>query len=462
MTCLLLATVSHVHYLRTGSRGALITTYALAMVSLGFFEKSLLIPFWLFGVSVLVERRPGVLASCRQALVDHWRMWLGWAGLILVYLIGFAQVAEGRTNLPTGPGQVFDLLRRAVFVTIAPSLVGGPLHWTPVDYSASFADPPWWLILLGGAALIGVVAAGVRRAGITRKAWVVAGAYLAVDLTTFAIGRLGPNGDPGVIQAGRYVATAMVGISIAIAATAVAYREHLSTVRVRATAVATATIIALFTLLSSLAYAAIWSDNPARIWVGNARVDLAATDANVPLLDQDVPDFLLLPVTHPYNQASWFLAPLDQRPEFATSTTRLRVIDNRGALVPAMVDGPASLPAPSSCYPAGPGSSVTIPLEHALIAWLHTVAIDYTATRSGLITVAIGSGQPVTAAVQAGRNQVFVRAEGGESSVTVGALDTNVCVDGLKVGRVVPSGLPYGGTADVTDQLRNLQNGATG
>jgi hypothetical protein len=462
MSCMLLATVAQVHYLRTGSRGALITTYALALVALGFFEKSVLIPFWLFGVTVLITRRTGVWASVREALRSHWRMWSAWLCLLLVYLVAFAQVAEGRTHLPTGPGQVISLVSRAVFRTIAPGLVGGPFHWTPVDYSASFADPPWWLITFGALAVTVVVVAGVRRPGISRKAWAVAGAYLALDLATFAVGRLGPTGDPGVIQAGRYVATAMIGISIAIAATAAAYRPELTTPRWRWPLTGLVATVGFLALLSALAYAAIWSNNPAKVWVGNARTDLAASARGAPLLDQDVPDFLLLPVTHPYNLASWFLAPLAQQPGFSTSTTVLQLLDNRGRLVPAMVDGALAVPPPEGCYSIPAGTSATIPLEHALIAWLHTVQIDYSADRAGFINVSIGSGPPVAATVEGGRHQVFVRAEGGESSITVTATDASLCISGAEVGRVLPSDLPYGGGADISDQLQQLENGASG
>ena len=462
MSCMLLATVAQVHYLRTGSLGALITTYALAVVALGFFEKSVLIPFWLFGVTVLVSRHSGLWSSVRDSLKGHWRMWLGWLALLVVYLVAFAQVAQGRTHLPTGPGQVLSLIGRAVFRTIAPGLVGGPVTWTPVDFSASFANPPWWLILFGGLVVTAVVIAGVRRPGISRKAWVVAGAYLAIDLATFAVGRLGPAGDPGVIQAGRYVATAMIGISIAIAATAASYRDELSAPRWRWPLTGFVATIGLLALLSCLAYAAIWSDNPAKKWVGNARADLAGASDGAPLLDQDVPDFILLPVTHPYNQASWFLAPLAQQPGFATSTTALQLLDNRGRLIPATVDGAAALPPPQGCYVVPAGSSVTVPLEHALIAWAHTVRIDYAADRAGFVNVRIGSGTPVAAAVQAGRHQVFVRAEGGETSITVDATDSSLCISGAEVGRVLPADLPYGGGTDITDQLQQLKNGASG
>ena len=374
----------------------------------------------------------------------------------MVYLAAFAQVAQGRTRLPTGPGQVAELVSRAVFNTISPALVGGPLRWTPVDFSASFADPPPLMIALGAAMTLTLVVLGCRRSGPARKAWIAAGIYLAVDLSTFAVGRLGEGGDPAVVQAGRYVATAMIPISVAIGATVAAERERLARPAIRWPLFGAVATIALATMISILAYAAIWSKNPAEGWVGNARADLALADQDVPLLDQDVPDFLLLPVTHPYNQASWFLAPLPKRPGFASSTSNLQILDNRGRLVPAAVDGATALPPPDGCYVVEAGSAVTIPLEHALIPWLHTVALDYRAAGPGLISVAIGSGEPVTAQVSAGETSVYVRAEGGDSSVTVGSVDTAVCISAAEVGKVIPQDLNYGGSVDLTDQLQGL------
>lgn len=457
VTCTLFATVSLLHYYRTGSRGALITTFALVVVALGFFEKSLLIPVWLFLVTALVEPDPSFWHSARTALRTRWRLWVAWAGLLAVYLLGFAQVAEGRTRIPTGPGQVFELLTRAFFNTLAPGLAGGPLRWTSVDYSASYSDPPVGMIAFGTVVTLGFIWLGVRRPGVARKAWIVAGLYLCVDLATFAVGRLGPDGDPGVVQAARYVASSLFGIAIAIGATVAQNRELLR--RYPIPSAALGSVVASLAAISTLAYAAVWSKNPAEAWVGQAREDLAAADQAVPLLDQDVPDFLLLPVTHPYNQASWFLAPLPVQPGFASSTPELQVIDNRGALVPAKVVGHRSLPTPDGCYAVEPDAPAVIPLENSLIAWAHTVAIDYTAERGGFINVAIGAGEPVAASVRPGRNTLFVRAEGGENTVTISSPDTAVCVAEVTVGRVEPGELLYGGDVDITDELRQ-RNGA--
>lgn len=456
ITCGLFATVTHARYLRTGSRAALFSTFGLVATSLLFFEKSLLIIVWLFLVTILADPDRSFWAATRRALRDRWRVWGTWTAFVVVYLVGFAQVAEGRTHLPTGPGQVFELLKRAVFNTIAPALIGGPLHWTPVDYSASFADPALWVVLVGALAATSVVLLGVRHPGPARKAWIAAGLYLAADLGTFAVGRLGPAGDPGVVQAGRYVATAMIPIAIAVGATTSARLPALREPRWRWPLLGAVAVVSLFTLVSVLSYAAIWSKNPAQRWVGNARVDLAAADPQAPLLDQDVPDFLLLPVTHPYNQASWFLAPLRDQPGFANSTDTLQILDNRGRLVPATIDGAAALPAEDGCYVVEAGTAVTIPLEHALIPWLHTVELFYRAAGPGFITVAIGNGVPVTAEVLPGQHQVYVRAEGGESSITVTSADTAVCVSSAKVGKVVPRDLNYGGGVDLTDELQRL------
>ncbi len=162
-------------------------------------------------------------------------------------------------------------------------------------------------------------------------------------------------------------------------------------------------------------------------------------------------------MTHPYNQASWFLAPLPQQPGFATSTDLLQILDNRGRLVSAAIEGPAGLPAEASCDALPAGGTITIPLERALIPWLHTVAITYSAETAGFINVGIGDGQPVAAEVIGGEHQVFVRAEGGESAITISSTDSNLCVESVRVGKVVPRDLPYGGGVDITDQLQGLQ-----
>ena len=451
LTCALLSTVTLLRYYRSGSMASLITTFALVIVALGFFEKSLLIPVWLFLVTVLVQPSPGIWGSLRSALLGRWRMWLAWAAVLMVYLIGFAQVAAGRTRLPTGPGQVVELVLRAILRTIAPGLAGGPLRWSAVDFSAAYADPGPIMIVLGAVVTGFLIVTGVRRSGVARKAWIVAGIYLMLDLTTFAIGRLGPDGSPGVVQAGRYIASSMLPISVAIGATFLANRDVVRRRKVPFTVAGTA--IAVLASISVISYATIWWHNPAQTWVGSARADLAAADPAAPLLDQDVPAFILLPVTHPYNQTSWFLAPLSDQPGFATSTPKLQVLDNRGRLVPAVVDGARSLPAPKGCYPVTAGKPTRIPLEHALIAWAHTVKVQYTSERAGSIAVAIGEGVPVTAPITAGNGAVFVRAEGGESSISISSPDTGVCVQQAVVGRVIPADLPYGGTADIDDGL---------
>jgi hypothetical protein len=303
---------------------------------------------------------------------------------------------------------------------------------------------------------IGIVTVGVRHPGPARKAWVAAAVYLAADLTAFAVGRLGPSGDPAVVQAGRYVATAMIPIGLAVGATAASERHRFSDARWRWAAAAAVSVASLLTVVSTLAYGAIWARNPAQVWVGNAREDLAAADPRSPLLDQDVPDFILLPVTHPYNQTSWFLAPLEDSPAFDTSTPALQVLDNGGRLVPAAVEGPSGVPPGGGCLRLQPGTTTTVPLSGELIPWLHTVAIGYEASDGGLVDVSIGDGEPVAATIERGPGSVYVRAEGGRSSVGITSVDAEACITSVQVGRVVPANLPYGGSVDITDQLEVL------
>jgi hypothetical protein len=105
-----------------------------------------------------------------------------------------------------------------------------------------------------------------------------------------------------------------------------------------------ATIISLTALFlasslhSTSTFLTSWRDNPAEPYLMNARVSLAAADATAPLLDQEVDPLVLQRVTWPENLASHMFALLRDRPDFAQTTTQLRMLTSKGLL--SLSDGP--------------------------------------------------------------------------------------------------------------------------
>ena len=82
---------------------------------------------------------------------------------------------------------------------------------------------------------------------------------------------------------------------------------------------------------STATFLTSWRDNPAQPYLQNARRGLAAAHAasNAPLLDQEVDPLVLGRVAWPENLASHMFALLRDRPEFASATTQLRMLDSR-------------------------------------------------------------------------------------------------------------------------------------
>ena len=82
-----------------------------------------------------------------------------------------------------------------------------------------------------------------------------------------------------------------------------------------------------------------WRDNPTKAYLQTVRSSLAAAHAAsaAPLLDQEVDPLIMQRVAWPENMASHMFALVPDRPEFASSTTELRMFDSAGRLVDAKV-----------------------------------------------------------------------------------------------------------------------------
>ncbi|EUA23387.1 putative transmembrane protein [Mycobacterium xenopi 4042] len=97
----------------------------------------------------------------------------------------------------------------------------------------------------------------------------------------------------------------------------------------------TASVVTLFvasSLYSTATFLRSWRDNPAQPYLQHARRSLAdaRTASSAPLLDQEVDPLVLQRVAWPENLASHIFALLRDRPEFASTTTQLRILDSSG------------------------------------------------------------------------------------------------------------------------------------
>jgi hypothetical protein len=216
----------------------------------------------------------------------------------------------------------------------------------------------------------------------------------------------------------------------------------------RGRAVATTAVAAAFVASSGYSTATFltsWRDNPAAPYLQNARRGLAAAHAasSAPMLDQEVDPLVLGRVAWPENLASHIFALLGDRPEFASATTQLRVLDSSGRLADAQVTWVRAIrpgPVPQCGYFVQPDRSVRLDLDGPLLPTDWTAEINYLANSDGSVTLSLSEGPATKVPVHPGLNRVYVRLPGAGNAITARA-DTAalaVCIAMGPVGYALP------------------------
>jgi hypothetical protein len=132
-----------------------------------------------------------------------------------------------------------------------------------------------------------------------------------------------------------------------------------------------------------------------------------------------------------------------ERPEFASATTDLRMLDSSGRLMDAMVTWVRRTiegPEPQCGYLVQPDFGVRIPLDGPLLPSDWTAEINYLANSDGSLTMSLSEGPEVKVPVRPGLNRVFVRLPGAGDAIDVRANTAalSVCVASGPVGFVAP------------------------
>jgi hypothetical protein len=198
-------------------------------------------------------------------------------------------------------------------------------------------------------------------------------------------------------------------------------------------------------LYSTATFLTSWRDNPAQPYLQNASAGLAsaAQESSAAMLDQEVDPMVLQRVVGPENRVSHMFALLPDRPEFASATTDLRMLDASGRLIDAKVTWVRSIvegPEPQCGYLVQPDFGVRMPLDGPLLPADWTAEINYLANSDGSLTMSLSKGDEVKVPVHPGLNRVFVRLPGAGDAITVSANTAalSVCIASGPVGFVAP------------------------
>jgi hypothetical protein len=443
---------AHVKYLRERRVRWLMAALGSLLLTMSFFEKAVLIPPYLFVLTVLYFCEGPARTRVTSAVREHWKLWLGYTVICAAYIgLYVSRVTFAFDSSPDAPSTA-QLTGRVVGTTFIPGIFGGPWEWLPVGFSGGASAPPQWAKWLSWELLI-VLFAGtvlIRRGAL--RAWGLLGAYLAVDIGLLAVGRLAWIG-PVIGQSYRYVADAAVPATITIALVAlplVGERSPLTRIgeaahgwaqRRPAIPVLGAAVLANAFLLSATyttqTYSELWQDNPARPYFANARLTMAEAPPGTVLLDEPVPQEVLNGLFNPHNGTSHMFAPILDRPPFGQSTDHLWVFTPQGELVPGVVGGIDSKPGPlTNCgYAVTDSGTTRIPLDRSVYNWAWTVHIAYLAGARTPATVQLGDAvEAVT--LKEGLNDLYLPLVAAGSSVRIGGLadGAGVCVDKVTVG----------------------------
>ena len=435
--------------MRTGNQRYAVSALLVFFSGLLFFEKAAVIPFVAFTVTALLAHVTGDGSALRTVWRRGLKLWVGSLALtaawIVLYLVVVDQERWSR-DLP----MTRDLLSRSITHGIVPGLAGGPWDWQRWAPASPWATPPVTAMVLGWLALAAVIAVSFLRKERIGPLWVVAVGYAIACQIPIYLMRSSKFTALELAQTLRYLPDLVVVLALLAAVGFCApNRERsrwLDASRARTAVTVTAAVgFVGSSLYSTATFTTIWQDNPAQPYLQNAEASLARAHqtSTVPMLDQEVDPFVLQRVAAPENLASHMFALLNNRPEFDSSTSELRMLDNLGRLVGAKVTWVRTIvrgPDAKCGYLVQTDFPVRMPLDGPLLPSDWTAEINYLANSEGSMTMSLSDGPDIKVPVHPGLNRVFVRLPGAGDAINVRANTAalSVCIASGPVGYLAP------------------------
>lgn len=433
---------------RTGNQRYAVSGALVYLGGLLFFEKSAVIPFVAFAVAALYGYVTGGAAP-RQVWRQAARLWTATLALTAAW-VGVYLLVVDQQRWSFDLSMTWDLLRRSFTHGIVPGLVGGPWDWQRWAPASPWAVPPAAVMILGWAALAGVLAVSLLRKERLGPVWLAALAYAVACQIPIYLMRSSRFTALELAQTLRYLPDLVVVLTLLAAVGLCApNRQRSAWLNTSGRRTAVIGVVAVGFVASSLystaTFLTSWRDNPTRSYLQNAQTGLALAHASshAPMLDQEVDPLVLQRVAWPENLASHMFALLRNRPEFASATTDLRMLDVEGRLASAQVTWVRSIrvgPDPQCGYLVQPDFPARMPLDGPLLPADWTVEINYLGNSDGSMTMSLSEGTEVKVPVRPGLNRTYVRLPGAGDAITVSANTSalSVCVASGPVGFVAP------------------------
>ncbi|CAN5655683.1 hypothetical protein BH10ACT9_BH10ACT9_27070 [soil metagenome] len=433
---------------RTGNRRHAVTGTAVFVGGLLFFEKAAVIPFVAFAVVALLGHVAGERDWLRSAWRQGVRLWVPTLVVTAAWIALYVVVVD-QQRWSFDLAMTWDLLARSFTHGIVPGLAGGPWEWQRWAPASPWGVPSTTVMVLGWLTVAVVVALAVARKQRIGLVLTAALGYAVACQIPIYLMRSSRFTALELAQTLRYLPDLVVVLALLAAVGLTAPNRTsplLDSSRRRTVAVVAGSVAFLAgSLYSTSTFLTSWQDNPTKSYLQNARAALstAAAESDAPMLDQEVDPLILQRVAFPENLAGHMFALLHDRPEFASSTTDLRMLDMNGRLLDARVTWVRTIrpgPTPQCGYLAQPDQPALMPLDGPLLPADWTVELNYLANSDGTMLIALDEGTETKVPVHPGLNRVFVRLPGAGSAITVEAQTAalSICLASGPVGFIAP------------------------
>jgi hypothetical protein len=474
---LFMALDEHVRYVWTRQMRHAYAAAGWLLFGLLFYEKAVIIPLVLFAVTAgfLVGRRR-LRTAVRDSVVELWRAWTLYLGLMVAYVAVFFVVLSTSTTQPQAPASMHAVLVYVwdmIFRTLVPGFLGGPWRWLhPAGSAGAYSWPPDGLAWVALVIVLGVIVASMLTRRRAWRAWVILpGWLLLADVLPTAIGRLIKPGWAGILATEpRYVADAAAILTIVMAlvfwpicapradAGHIPQRRDLFTGQWRKVAGVLVAVIAIGSVWSVAKFSAGTTDATGP-YLANVTKALAVVPDGTVIVNRGVPSQIMIAAFEQSAEESTVLGPLVSRGKHVTWTAQptgnlgnVMIFGPDGRLYVAAIGGVTSphVGTFQDCLtPTRTRLVVQLPTRAGLGPYVHVLRIGYLANAgyTGTRVTVNYNGISRTLQVLSGAHNAYLAVTGSASTITMQAQgDAGAfCFEKAVAGYFVPlprSGIP--------------------
>jgi hypothetical protein len=464
----LMAVNAQVHYVRSGRTWHLAAAIAWCVFALLFFEKGIVLPLLLFGVtSAYLTGGSSWLVGVVRTLRRYRREWLSLAVLLIAYgaLLESALKTSSayQPSVPTSAGAMITFAWHELADVLLPGAMGGPWQWLPLPgHWYALAGTPLimsWLALLVAAAIICV---SLMRRRTSWRAWaLLAGWVVLADMVPVIIARI--QWYPVLLGLEtRYVADAAPVLAVCIGLaflplsnagvgssepgqrTSIGPRGYAAVAeqRWRAALVALVVVFVGGSIWSTHAYEAVTGGSQARSFMGNAMAAVRLAKPGTRIVDSDMPTYIAIASDA---HASRVIGDLARgklvwiaRP--SGTIDGLRMFGPDGRLYPAWINGAQSgRPGTGGCWPS-PHGVITVNFLRASPYLTTVLRLGYFWESSAPGVVQVHYGPNVySLPLQPGLHSAFLQVRGSASGITIAnSTGIKLCVGDAEAGNPAP------------------------